>query len=67
MTSSGLSLSPSEKRTLQKVAEGEFHVSEMDWLALQRLKKVGLAEERGTALVITQDGWRARHSAKPRG
>jgi hypothetical protein len=27
MTSSDLTLSPSEKRTLQKVAEGEFHVS----------------------------------------
>jgi hypothetical protein len=67
MTSSDLSLSPSEKRTLQKVAEGEFHVSEMDWVALQRLKRVGLAEERGTALVITQDGWRALHRVAPRG
>jgi hypothetical protein len=52
---------------LQKVAEGEFHVSEMDWVALQRLKRVGLAEERGTALVITQDGWRALHRVAPRG
>jgi len=26
------SLSPSEKRTLQKVSEGEFQVSELDWI-----------------------------------
>jgi hypothetical protein len=31
-----ISLSPSEKRTLQKVSEGEFQVAELDWVALQR-------------------------------
>src|SRR5829696_7922701 len=39
---SPISDSPSEKWTLQKVAEGEFHVSGLDWLALQHLKKHGL-------------------------
>ena len=33
-------LSPSENRTLQDVAEGELDVTEMDWVALQRLKKL---------------------------
>jgi hypothetical protein len=60
-------LSPSEMRTLQQLAEGEFHVSEMDWVALQRLKRDGLAEERGRALVITQDGWRALNRMMPGG
>ena len=41
METAEINLSPSEKWTLQKVAEGEFHVSEMDWLALQHLKKHG--------------------------
>jgi Crp-like helix-turn-helix domain len=36
-----LSLSPSEKRTLQKVSEGEFQVVELDWVALQRLESTG--------------------------
>ena len=52
------SLSPSEKRTLQKVAEGEFQVAELDWVALQRLKGLGLVEERNTAVVITPEGGR---------
>jgi hypothetical protein len=60
-------LSPSEMRTLQQLAEGEFHVTEMDWVALQRLKRDGLAEERGRALVITQDGWRALNRMMPGG
>src|SRR5215208_8451335 len=30
-----IKLSPSEKWTLQKVAEGDFHVSELDWPALK--------------------------------
>jgi hypothetical protein len=61
------SLSPSEKRTLQQIAEGEFHVREMDWVALQRLKRNGLAAEKGQAVVITQDGWRALHGVMPNG
>ena len=51
-------LSPSEKRTLQKVAEGEFQVAELDWVALQRLKALGFVEERSTAVVITAEGRR---------
>jgi hypothetical protein len=34
-----LALSPSERRTLQHLSEGELHASELDWVALQRLKK----------------------------
>ncbi len=49
-------LSPSEKRTLQHLVEGERHASELDWVALQRLKRLGLAEVRGTGIAITQDG-----------
>ena len=48
-------LSPSERRTLQHLAEGELHASELDWVAVQRL---GLAEVRDTVIVITQDGLR---------
>jgi len=53
-----LSMSPSEKGTLQKVAEGEFHVRELDWLALQHLKKHGLAEDRLAGVSITKEGRR---------
>ena len=53
-----IKLSPSEKWTLQKVAEGELHVSEMDWLALQHLKKHGLAEDRPAGVGITKEGRR---------
>jgi ribosomal protein S19E (S16A) len=52
------SLSPSEKRTLQKASEGEFQVAELDWVALQRLKALGLIEQRSTAVVITREGSR---------
>ena len=52
-----LSLSPPEKRTLQKVAEGEFQGAEFDWVALQRLKALGLVEERST-VAITAEGRR---------
>ncbi len=47
LETSDLILSPSEKRTLQHLAQGELHVSELDWVALQRLKRLRLAEERG--------------------
>jgi ribosomal protein S19E (S16A) len=53
-----IKLSPSEKWTLQKVAEGELHVSEMDWLALQHLKKHGLSEDRPAGVGITKEGRR---------
>ncbi len=51
-------LSPSERRTLQHLADGELHASELDWVAVQRLKRLGLAEVRGTGIAITQDGLR---------
>ena len=51
-------LSPSERRTLQHLADGELHASELDWVALQRLKRLGLAEVRGIGIAITQDGLR---------
>jgi len=50
--------SPSEKRTLQHLAEGELHASELDWVAIQRLKRLSLAEPRATGVVITQEGRR---------
>ena len=51
-------LSPSENRTLQHVAEGELDVTEMDWVALQRLKKLGLTEDRDGQPRITKEGRR---------
>ena len=51
-------LSPSERRTLQHLADGELHASELEWVAVQRLKRLGLAEVRGTGIAITQDGLR---------
>ena len=38
-------LSPSERRTLEYVGDGEFHASDLDWVALQRLKQIGLCED----------------------
>jgi ribosomal protein S19E (S16A) len=51
-------LSPSERRTLQHLSEGELHASELDWVALQRLKKRGLAEDRAAGVGITKEGQR---------
>jgi hypothetical protein len=48
-TAADLKLSPSEKGTLQKIAEGEYHLREFDWVALQHLKKLALAEDRPSA------------------
>ena len=56
------SLSPSERRTLQHLAGGDHHASELDWVALQRLKRLGLAEVRGTGMAITQEGLRLLQS-----
>jgi hypothetical protein len=53
-----LSLSPSEKRTLQHLVEGELHTTELDWVALQRLKRTALAEERNGGWAITKEGRR---------
>jgi len=58
-TPPAITLSPSEMRTLQQLAEGEFQIRELDWVALQHLKRTGLAEERGAAIVITDEGRRA--------
>ena len=54
-------LSPSEKTTLEYVAGGEHHASELDWVALQRLKQLGLAEEQSTGPAITKEGCRMLH------
>ena len=53
-----LALSPSERRTLQHLSEGELHASELDWVALHRLKKHGLAEDRAAGVGITKEGRR---------
>jgi ribosomal protein S19E (S16A) len=53
-----LALSPSERGTLQHLAERAHHVSELDWVALQRLKKLGLAEDRASGVGITKEGRR---------
>src|SRR3954453_6825355 len=54
-----LTLSPSEKRTLQRLAANDgFDASELDWVALQRLKKLGLAEDRAAGVRITKEGQR---------
>jgi ribosomal protein S19E (S16A) len=54
-----LSLSTSERQTLRYIAEGQVDPRELDWLALQRLKRAGLIEERGTGPGITAEGRRA--------
>ncbi len=59
MEETSITLSPSEKQTLRYVAEAERAANEMDWIALQRLKKLGLIEERGTRFAIMKEGWRA--------
>lgn len=54
-----LRLSPSEKQTLSHLAGGEHQPWGLDWVALQRLKRLGLAEDRSTGGVhITQEGLR---------
>jgi ribosomal protein S19E (S16A) len=58
-TQDNIRLSSSEKVTLRYVAEGELHASELDWVALQRLKQAGLLEDQRTAMGITAEGRRA--------
>jgi hypothetical protein len=53
------SLSPSERLTLRHIAKGEWHISVLDWLAIQRLKRMGLVEERDGIPMTTKDGQRA--------
>ena len=54
-----LSLSPSEKLTLKHLSEGELHTEHLDWVALQRLKRLGLVEDRSSGPALTQEGRRA--------
>ena len=61
MDSPNHGLSPSEKTTLAYLAGGEHHASELDWVALQRLKQSGLAEEQSTGPAITKEGRRVLH------
>jgi ribosomal protein S19E (S16A) len=49
-------LSTSERQTLRYVADNEFHETALDWVALQRLKRLGLVEERGKGVAITKAG-----------
>ena len=52
-------LSPSEKQTLKDLAAREHDPFASDWVALQRLKGLGLAEEESTRRVkITTKGVR---------
>jgi ribosomal protein S19E (S16A) len=52
-------LSPSEKQTLRLLAAGEYGSVPLDWVALQRLKRCGLAEEHNTGRVgVTREGMR---------
>ena len=52
-------LSPSERLTLRHIAEGEWHTSVLDWVAIQRLKRMDLVEERGGTTMTTKEGQRA--------
>jgi hypothetical protein len=52
-------LSPSQRLTLRHIATGEWHTSVLDWVAIQRLKRLGLAEERGGVTMTTKEGQRA--------
>jgi hypothetical protein len=51
MTDTPVRLSPSEKQTLKHLAAGEHDPFASDWVALQHLKRLGLAEEQGTGRV----------------
>jgi ribosomal protein S19E (S16A) len=59
METQALSLSPSEKLTLKHLSEGELHTEHLDWVALQRLKRLGLVEDRNSGPALTQEGRRA--------
>jgi hypothetical protein len=54
-------LSPSERLTLRLIAESEFHATEMDWVAVQRLKRMKLVAERAGSTMTTNEGQRALH------
>ena len=52
-------LSPSERLTLRHIAQGEWHISVLDWVAIQRLKRMDLIEERDGITMTTKEGQRA--------
>ncbi len=52
------SLSPSERRTLEYIKEGGFLISDLDWVAFQRLKAMGLAEAGNLRPKLTREGRR---------
>jgi hypothetical protein len=54
-------LSAPEKQTLKHLAEGQNDPCELDWLALHRLKRLGLAEAQSTGrgVRITKEGLHA--------
>ena len=60
-------LSPSERLTLRYIADGEWHISVLDWVAIQRLKRLRLVEQRGGSTMTTKEGQRAlgRIAASP--
>jgi hypothetical protein len=66
MNNPALSLGTSERQTLRYIAEGQVDPRELDWLALQRLKRAGLIEERGTGPGITAEGRRANAAYQSR-
>jgi hypothetical protein len=58
MEQTSKNLSASERLTLQYIADGEIHRRELDWVAIQRLKRMGFAEERGGSTMTTREGQR---------
>jgi len=52
-------LSTSERLTLRHIAEGEWHISVLDWVAIQRPKRMDLVEERDGITRTTKEGQRA--------
>lgn len=56
-------LSPSERLTLRYIADGEIHLSELDWVAIHRLKRMGLVQEGDGITMTTKDGQRALGSS----
>jgi hypothetical protein len=55
MVSPKIKLSLSEKQTMRYISEGDRRANEMDWIALQRLEKLGSIEERGSGFAITKE------------
>jgi hypothetical protein len=58
-TQDTMRLSAPEKVTLRYIAEGELHPRELNWMALQPLKRAGLLELGPDGLKMTALGSRA--------